>query len=266
MRDLLLITIALLALLPIETRAGWIIKGFHQDEGGPAQPQTTFLHPAGLRVETSDRLIIYQARAQKFIMADPAAKTYQILDKASLQQLSRGMNAAFQQMEQTMTSLTPEQRAMMEQVMGGQTGTLTPHSPSTPPVYQKLADSVRVGPWSTAHYAVLQNGTKESEIWIASPSDLPVDRELIKLFTEMSRFFSDLSSTIPGSARQEHWTLELAGDGAPAGIPVKETIFQNGRPVTTWALTEAARADIDPSQFDTPPGFRPVEFSPGTPP
>jgi hypothetical protein len=252
----------LLALAPL-LHAGWIIQGSQTDAGQPPQTHTTFLDPRGLRVESPEGLIIFQSAGKKFILADAATKTYQVMDRDSLKQIAESMKAAMKQMESALAEMTPEQRAMMNQIMGGQ----MPSAPAPPPtpvatVYKKIADGIAVGPWKTTHYEVLENGVKESEVWLASPGDLPIDRDLIKLFSEMSKFFEEMTAALPmaAPARKETWSLELDGPDAPPGIPVKEIIFRDGAPVSTWELNRAEKADLDAEKFAIPAGFTRTEL------
>lgn len=257
------LTLACLLTLAPLLHAGWIIQGSQTDAGQPPQSQTTFLDPRGLRVESPEGLVIFQAAEKKFILADAATKTYQVMDRDSLKQVAEGMNAAMKQMESAMAQMTPEQRAMMNQMMGGQ----MPGAPAPPPapaaaaVYKKIADGIAVGPWKTTHYEVLENGVKESEVWLASPGDLPIDRDLVKLFSEMGKFFEEMTASLPmaAPARKETWSLELDGPDAPPGIPVKEIIFRDGAPATTWELNRAEKADLDAGKFAIPPGFTRTE-------
>jgi hypothetical protein len=247
------------ALPPLQ--AGWIIKGTQQEGSNPPEAQTTFLDQPGLRVESPGSLVIFQAAEKKLILADTKAKTYQVMDRASIQKMGAGVNAAMQQMQDAMAQLSPEERAMMQQMMGGQPLPGAPSTPTTAPpavtTYTKIADGVQVGPWTTTHYEVLENGKKESEIWIAPPNVLPIDRDLIRLFHDLGKFFEDLTAALPASspAPTDNWSLALAGDNAPSGIPVKEIVFQNGVVASTFELTEAAKSDIAPAQFLPPEGF-----------
>jgi hypothetical protein len=105
---------------------------------------------------------------------------------------------------------------------------------------------------------------KESEIWVVPLTALPIERDLIRLFTEMGAFFKDLFAGLPmpESKQDEPWSLELTGEGAPAGIPVKEILFRDGEPASVWEIREAKKADIDPALFAIPTGFTEQKMTP----
>jgi len=254
-------------LLATAAQAGWIIQGTQTDAGSAPQAQTTFLDPRGLRVESPEGLVIFQAAEKKFIMADAATKTYQIMDRDSMKRMAGAMGAAMKEMEAAMAQMTPEQKAMMQQMMGGSMPQAPAAAPAPPvpapaPEYRKLAEGVAVGPWKTTHYEVLQAGIKESEIWLAAPGDLPIDRELIQLFQEMGQFFEEMTASLPktGTAKSEPWSLALDGPSAPSGIPVKEIVYAAGAPATSWELTRAERAELDAEKFTIPAGFTPAQM------
>jgi len=250
-----------LHLLPISLAwSGWIIEGKQQQDQNPAVSQTTYLDGAGLRVESPDRLVIFQSAEKKLIIADTDEKTYQVMDRASLQKMTNGLGAAMKQMQEAMAGMNAEQKAMMEKMMGNPSFPMGATSPSTqPPVttYKKLADGVSVGSWTTDHYEVLENGTKGSEIWVASPMALPIDRELLKLFAEMGGFFKDLLSALPPGfgPGNDVMSFVLPGEGAPSGIPVKEVVFKNGEPASSWEISRATPAEIPAEKFRIPIGY-----------
>lgn len=254
------------SLLANAAQAGWIIQGTRTDAGGIPQAQTTFLDPHGIRIESPEGLVIFQAAEKRCIIADPTSKTYQILDRDAMKRMAEAMSAPLKEMEAAMAQMTPEQKAIMQQMMGGNmapappTRSAAPVAPAPAPVYRKLADDVPVGPWKTTHYEVLLDGVKESEIWLAAPHDLPIDRELIQLFQELAQFFEEMTTALPmgGAASKEPWSLVLEGPSAPAGISVKEIVYASGAPATSWELTHAARAELEAEKFAIPAGFTPA--------
>jgi len=239
---------------------GWIIEGKQQQEQNPPVSQTTYLDAAGLRVESPDSLVIFQSAEKKLIMADPDQKTYQVMDRESLKKLTSGLGAAMKQMQEAMAGMNAEQKAMMEKMMGSQPFPGGEPAPSAkPPVttYKKLADGVSVGSWTADHYEVIEDGTKGSEIWVASPTALPIDRDLLKLFSEMGDFFKDLLSALPVGTGpgKDVMSFDLPGDGAPVGIPVKEVVYKNGAPSSSWEISRATPAEIPAEKFRIPSGY-----------
>jgi hypothetical protein len=240
--------------------SGWIIEGKQQQEQSPTVSQTTYLDAAGLRVESPDGLVIFQSAEKKLIIADTDQKTYQVMDRDTLKKMTSGLGAAMKQMQEAMAGMNAEQKAMMEKMMGNQSFPMGGTAPSTQPAvttYKKLADGVSVGTWTADHYEVLENGTKGSEIWVASPSALPIDRDLLKLFAEMGDFFKDLLSALPpgAGAGNDVMSFDLPGEGAPSGIPVKEVVYKNGVATSSWEISRATPAEIPADKFRIPSGY-----------
>ena len=55
-------------------------------------------------------------------MIDDTDKSYVVFDKATMEQLAKKLNEAMAKMKEQMAKLPPEQRAQMEQRMGGVMG------------------------------------------------------------------------------------------------------------------------------------------------
>ena len=54
---------------------------------------------------------------------DDSDKSYIVFDKATMEQLAKRIKAMREQMKEQLAKLPPEQRAQMEQLMGGEEGT-----------------------------------------------------------------------------------------------------------------------------------------------
>ena len=260
MRSLLL-GAALLFVAPLPPlQAGWILQGRQQEGTNPPRTQTTYLDAAGIHMESPDGLVIFQAREKKLILADASGKTYQVLDREGVKKLAAGIHTALKQMQEALAGMTPDQKALFEKMMGDQPlpGPV-PDAPATPPVttYKKMAGGVKTGKWTTDQYEVLQDGVKESEIWVAPPGTLAIDKDLLKLFSEMGAFFKELIAALPmaGQMGKGNLEMELNGTGAPQGIPVKEVLFKDGAPASTWEITDASPAEVPPEKFQAPSGY-----------
>lgn len=240
------------------------MEGTYQEKDHAATPIQTFLDSAGLRVESSDYLIIYRVASRQFILANPSEKTYQVMDRATLQKLAGLTQKATQEMQKALAGLTPEQQTAMRQMMGGLPDEAAMTATATGPVlYQRLASQVPVGPWKTEHYAIMQGGIKESEVWLAAPDDFPVDRDLIRLFNDLESFFEELSSSMPSvpSENLPMINLMLKGDSAPVGFPVKQVNWVGGQAASSWELRKIVPADLKPDLFDIPAGYKSLPFS-----
>jgi hypothetical protein len=56
-------------------------------------------------------------RDEAMYILEPAKKTYSVMDKASVERMSGQMGDAMQQMQAELAKMSPEQRAMVEQMM-----------------------------------------------------------------------------------------------------------------------------------------------------
>ncbi len=66
---------------------------------------------------------LFDAKDDTLVTVDPDNKTWTSLDEATMQKAAGRMNAAMAKMREQLEQMPPEQRAMMEKMMGGLTDT-----------------------------------------------------------------------------------------------------------------------------------------------
>jgi len=94
------------------------------DDQSGAQQTAIIIKDGKVRMDNadSDGWTLFDRDTGILTTIDPGAQTYTVLDEATMKQLSGRVSAAMVEMKQQMEQMPPEQRAMMEKMMGGATG------------------------------------------------------------------------------------------------------------------------------------------------
>jgi hypothetical protein len=218
-------------------------------------PQVTLVQDGNIRASRGDQggMIV---KGTTIYFLDDKRKSYRQMDKAQMQQMAGKANAAMAQMQEKMKNMTPEQRAMMERMMGGQIpGGMNAGKPD---VY----DTKDTGKSDTVEgrkcqiWQITRNGALIEEVCAVPFSSLPGKENLEKSFKEIAEVFADITKGMPN-----------------ADAAVKARTNVNGYPVRTrgydasgklrgneTVLTKWAEESLPASTFDIPAGYKQQEM------
>lgn len=113
----ILATLAALLAVPAiaDTRLQYV------DEKSGARQTAITIKDGKVRMDNADSRAwtLYDSASNTLTTIDPEEKTYMVLDEEALQQLSGQVSSAMAEMKRQLDAMPPEQRAMMEKMMGG---------------------------------------------------------------------------------------------------------------------------------------------------
>ena len=188
----------------------------------------------------------------EFVVIDHEEKRYYVFDQATLDAMSKQMNAAMQEMEKQLANLPPEQRAMAEQMMQGGLQGLMGGEPTPKPRLEATGS----GTWQSSpckKYSVFEGATKTQEICSSPLKAIEGAEEATKAFRRMTSFFEKMADSLPMGGSEDIDFDELLND--IDGFPVVTTQFQSGRITEVTTLESATNEDIDSSRFTIPDGY-----------
>ena len=175
-------------------------------------------------------------------------KTYMELNGALRQQMQQQMA----QMQAQLQNLPPQQRAILEQAMRGRGGLPGGGGAALAKPQYKQAGSDKVGKWSCTKYEGYQGQQKVSELCAADPKDLGLTLADFEVAKHLAEFLQGL---MPLAANQ----ILIAGNAADqgfAGVPIRTTVFVDGKPESVSEIKEVRREAIPASAFEVPAGFK----------
>src|SRR5690606_1651731 len=135
-----------------------------------------------LRIEQGERVVMI-FRDQTLYALDTQERTYHVLDQKAVKQIADQLNPMLKQMQEQLANLPPEQRAQIEQLMGGQ----IPGMGAQPKV--EMRRTSRNGEYAghaCRYVEVLENGALSDEVCVTDPKRLQGADEFMAVVKEMS--------------------------------------------------------------------------------
>jgi hypothetical protein len=218
--------------------------------------QTMLAQDGKVRIEipkTSGGMIL---KNSILYVLDDKKKTYMEMDKETMKKGADQAGAAMKQMQDRMAKMTPEQRAQMQKMMGGQ---MPPGMMGGKP---DTWEAKNTGKTDTSEgrkctiWTLNKNGKLEEELCVVPFSSLPGKEDLEKTFKELAASFEGMANGLPG-----------VGDAAKArnsikGYPVRTRYFEPGgaeRAMET-VVTKWVEESVPASKFEIPAGYKKKEM------
>jgi hypothetical protein len=248
-----------------------------QQEGGPAgSPQktkTTMYVDAGkirVEVDTEGRgksVMIFDGDKQVLWIVQPEQGTYMEMTAETIGRLSQPpaqgnpqMEQAMKQMQERMASMSPEQRAMVEQSMKGRMGAMGGGAAAAPPrtvTFEAKGGVDKFGSFTCSKYDELNNGKRTAEICAAALDQLHLSEADIKSFRSLAKFFEPLQRMNPNRSYTAFPSEQLKG------FPVHSVTYEGDKPTSESSVLSAEQKAIDGSMFTLPAGLKKSDFMGG---
>lgn len=225
---------AILVGLALPVSAGWVEVDSHSG--------TTYISDGKVKNvdEAGGMWSVFDAKKGTLIMVDPKKRTYTEVDPVKFcKQISSAMDAM-------MEGIPPEQRAMMEQMMGKGGAKRAPKVSVT-----KKGSGGKIAGYSTVKYTVTVDGRPYKDIWLATSAPIMKDVEkYMKMMTEMSvKMDSCAGGEGPGPESSKEY-LSLT----ERGWTMKEVNKQSGE--VESEVRSLTMKSIPASEFRVPSGYR----------
>jgi len=248
----------------LSTPCAWVLSGAlasqaavlmtteQRELAGDSKPQSTeiILEKDKLRIDMHDEkdmTLIYRQDKDVFWNIDRMAKTYTEMTSEDLQEIGEAMDEARKKMAEKMRDLPPEQKAMMEKMMGN----LLPGASKPKVTFQKEKGSGKVSQWSCENWGSYIDGVKKADHCVAGFKSVGVAEEDFAVFKDMAKFLGKLGPAYQGMLEQG---MSLGDMG---GVPVLTTTFDDeGKAESRITLLSVKRQDVGTEKFDLPSGYK----------
>ena len=212
---------------------------------------------ARMRMPGQNSDAIYRGDRREMIIVNPGAKSYMVMDDATVKQLGAQMNQAMAQMEQMMANMPPEQRARMEEMMKGR-GMAVGGPAAAPSEIRRTNERATHSGFPTTKYEVLQGGRKTQELWVTPWSNVDGFQEAQPVFESMAEFFNGMLSSFgrmggPAASDSSAFTHMKELGGFPV---VTQAFDESGNPTVRSTLLAVRRQTVPASDFDPPAGYQ----------
>jgi hypothetical protein len=184
------------------------------------------------------------------MILDHAKSEAVVFDKETMDSLAAQMRQAMEQMEQMMSKVPPEQRAMMQGMMKGKMGNMMPEPPP-PTEVKKTSETGTTNGYSWVKYDLYQEGNKIQEYLVTDWSNLDLDASVFDVFKEMSLFFEDIGKSF-GADMADSMNNPFEEMNELGGFPVITREFMGGTMTSSTELKSVSTGDVDAGTFENP--------------
>jgi hypothetical protein len=198
------------------------------------------------RVEAGANVTLLKGDA--LIVVDTKQKSYLVLDRAAMQQIAGKVGAMREQMNAQLAALPPEQRAMVERMMGG--GGMAAAAPEIATV--DTGRSETVGERTCRVWDVTMDAEVTQQHCVVPFSGMPGNEDVQAIIERMASLTEELRSALP---QMDASLSEVAG--GMDGYPVLTRYYERGKPSGRERRLKAWREEAVPAEkFEVPAGFK----------
>ncbi len=235
--------------------AGLIIERNRTASGPKAVSERQISYFQADRVKTVSQdgsFVILDLRKGTMTMVDPARKEYSV---TSLEAMLNKMEAGMKQLKDRFKALPPEQRAMVEQMMGMK------RSSSGGLVLKETGKTTNIAGYTAREFVILRNNQPLAEYWVSEGlrKDIlsEIDKSRMDKFEKAMKKISTQGMPFSGSEATE--MMKLEGKIQKSGEVMKEVHHQaQAGPMagSSFTVVSVRKASIPASEFQIPSGYK----------
>lgn len=253
------LVVAAAALAASAAQAGVYIESVERDvRSGTQQPaQTMYVQGGAARIEPASSgeatdLVIF--KDDVLYIVEAASKSYIAMDRETVRMMAGKMNSAMEQARAQMAQLPPEQRAMMEQMIG-KLGQGMPGASTSRPVLatRDSGRSETVAGRKCRVWELTRDAAVEQQLCVVPFSEVPGNEDLLALSQRMAALMKEFVDAF-GEVAPSASDVEVMG--SVNGYPILMRDFEAGKPSGEEVLLKQWRAqDIPAAMFEVPAGY-----------
>jgi hypothetical protein len=249
--------------IAVTAQAGAVFETGTRDLNVAGKESTTLMRvqDGKLRVEHKDEgttnVMIFKDDAVHVL--DPKDKSYMVIDRATIKQVADQINPALKQMEAQLKNMSPEQRAMVEKMMGNQ---MPKGQAATPAEVVKTARKDKIGGYNCSYVEVRRGSGVEQELCLTPPATLTGGQEMFDVAKKMSGLMEEMMSAFDSPMLRQNMNQQIDPYSKLDGFPVFSRYYQDGKPSMETTLKSMRSESIAANQFDIPAGYKRKDMMP----
>jgi hypothetical protein len=257
-----LVTLSL-SLAPLSAFAGTTMESVdHRLDSKQADSVITVSAQDGnLRVDSPDRNGTTIFKDDTIYVLNTKDKTYNAMDRASMQKMAEQISPALKQMQEQLAKLPPEQRAQVEKMMGQSApGATKEHTQE----FRKTSRSEKVAGYTCNYVEMLEDGVKQSEFCVVPNGTLKGSADLMAAAQKMQAMLEDMLKTLDSPLMKQMITRQQTNYAQLGGIPVLTRRFEDGKATAETTLRSVRSESLPASAFDIPAGYTKQDMMQGS--
>lgn len=251
-RTLPLLLLAQISLVAA-AHAGTKLETVNRDLSGErATTINTWAQGGMMRVETDGSTMIFKDDAIYAI--SHRDKSYIVMDRASMERMAEQLNPALAMLQERMKTMTPEQRAQMEKMLGGR----LPGAMGEPEKKQEIKRTSRndkINGYRCTFVEVREDGVLTDELCVAPGNAIKGSAELMASARKMAAVMDDMLSSVDMPWLKQMSQKQMQNFEALGGIPVLSRHFQDGKPQSETTLNSVTSETLAATLFEIPAGY-----------
>lgn len=196
----------------------------------------------------ADGAVIIDPRARKLLILDPAGRRYTEMDPASVAALGQQVSAVRAQMQAAMAGMTDQQRAQMEQMLGGEAAAMLGSAPAGAARLERSAEMQRHAGHDCERARYTAPDGKTGELCIAPAVQMDISPSDRTTLDDAFAFAQQLAEPL----RQQGLGAWFDADVFPKGYLLVRSALADEPP---QVLHRVSREALDPSRFGVPEGY-----------
>ncbi len=189
-------------------------------------------------------------RGDEMLMLDHGSRSYYRFGQEEVAQMSEQMSEARRQMEEQLANVPPDQRAMIERMLGDRMAMM---GSAPEPLRVERMGSSQAGDYSCTEYQVFRGDARQVEICAASVSDLgAAAQEARQVFEAMAEFTQQLTEAFSQGPLAGMIQSPYESMAQIDGFPVRTRSFNGDQVTSEVTVTSISREAIDDALFSPP--------------
>ena len=186
-----------------------------------------------------------------FYIIDDTDKSYVMFDKATMEQLAKKISDAMEKMKAQLAQLPAEQRAQMEQMMPGLSGSDRKWTVEV----VDTGKSDKVDGRNCRIWDVKRDSKLSDQICVVPYSDLPGKENFQVMFANFAKVFEEMAKSVPMMAGM--MTNEFSAQTKVNGFPVRSRGYEEGKLGDDEQVMKVWREETIPAAtFEIPAGYK----------
>ena len=198
------------------------------------------------------RRIVFRGNEERALLIDDAKQTYYQLDPESAKNVASQVAGLKQGLNQGLESLTPEQRAAVQELLGE-----LAKPPSGPPPDYELRERGELGRYAEVACArndVLDGGKVVAEVCLADYGKPPLTREAFAAIPALASFSRKTLEPLAEQFQSLNAVAPYAALDATSGLPLSIKATDDGEVRETF-VKRIEQVPVDPALFELPAGY-----------
>lgn len=245
------LTLPLLLAALATAHAGTKMETQNRDlTGGRTTTINTFAQGGMMRVDAApESTMIF--RDDTIYAISHKDKSYIAMDRAAMKRMAEQLNPTLKMLQEKMKTMTPEQRAQMEKMLGGR----LPGDSDPPQQIKRTSRKDKINGYNCTFVEVREGGVLTDEMCVASGNSLQGSAELMSTAKKMAAVMEDMMASMDAPWLKQMAQKQVQNFEALGGIPVLSRHFVDGKARNETTISSIGSEALAATLFEIPAGY-----------